>query len=1042
MRVSRCLGFLLAVALSGAVAGNRSLFAQSVPASLLEGLTWRMVGPSRGGRVLAVAGVSGNPNTYYFGAVAGGVWKTTDGGLSWNALFDHEPVSSIGAIAVAPSDPNIVYVGTGEACIRGDSSFGDGVYKSVDGGKSWTHLGLDDTRHIARIIVDPRDPNIVFVAALGHTYAPNTERGVFRSNDGGKTWQKVLYKNDETGAIDITFAPTNAHILYAALWDVYRTPWTLVSGGPGSGIYKSIDGGTSWTELRGNGLPSGVLGRIGISVSGEDPERVYALIEAEKGGLYRSDDGGGSWTLVNGDYNLRGRPWYYTHVFADPENADTVYVFNFVAIRSTDGGRTFEPLSTPHGDYHDVWIDPANAQRMIVGNDGGATISTDGGRDWSAENNQPTGQFYHVAADNEFFYHIYGSQQDAGTVGIATRTDHGGIGDSDWYGVAGGESGFIVPSPLDPNIVYAGSLYSTFTKFDRRTGQTKNISPWPVSLLNEPAANAKYRFGWTAPLEPSPGDPHVLYLGAQMLLKTTDEGMTWSEISPDLTRNDKAKQQSSGGPITQDNTTVEYYDQISSISESAVQKGLIWVGSDDGLIQLTKDGGAHWADVTPSHLPKWCMVSNVSASPADPSRAYASVDCHRLDDFHPYLFKTTDFGKTWSAIVEGLPQGSYLHVVKEDPKRKGLLYAGTETGVFVSFDDGMHWQSLQRNLPTSPVYDLVVHNDDLCLATHGRAFWILDDIEPLRQASADVAQSRAFLFTPRVAYRTNLGNMFTGGPRSIFAENPPAGAIVDYFLGGVSAPGTVTLEVLDAQGALVKKFQNPGNPHDGMNRFVWNLHYPGARNPEGSDSDLATMDGPAAIPGEYQVRLTVGGKSETEPLAVRIDPRVHESAEDLQKQFEQGIGIRDEVSKASAGVRQMRDVRKQLAALRKQLANNPQAKDVAAKAGAVEQEVETLEESITGWKVEPARYSLNYPPAADDKLTMLRLYSAGADGAPNEPSGQVLQMLTSQIDQALSKWDALQKQDLAALNDMIRKQNIAVVSAAPQTPGTGGAIEP
>jgi photosystem II stability/assembly factor-like uncharacterized protein len=1041
MRTSRWLEFVLGSLLFVIPGAVGSTAAQTIPTSLYQGLSWRLVGPFRGGRVLAVAGIPGNANTYYFGSVAGGVWKTTDGGLNWNPLFDHERVSSIGAIAVAPSDPNIVYVGTGEACIRGDSSFGDGVYKSVDGGKSWTHVGLDDTRHIARIIVDPHDPNIVFVAALGHTYGSNTERGVFRSGDGGKTWQKVLYKSDEAGAIDVTFAPTNPHILYAALWEVYRTPWTLVSGGPGSGIYKSIDGGTTWTHLQGHGLPNGVMGRVGISVSGADSERVYAMIEAENGGLYRSDDGGGNWTLINGDYDLRGRPWYYTHVFADPQNADTVYVFNFVAIRSTDGGKSFQPIFTPHGDYHDLWIDPANPQRMIVGNDGGATISTDGGKNWSAEDNQPTGQFYHVAADNEFFYHIYGSQQDRGTVGIATRTDHGGIGDSDWYSVAGGESGFILPSPLDPNIVYAGSLYSTFTRFDRRTGQTKNISPWPVSLLNQPAADAKYRFGWTAPMEISPSDPHTLYVGAQMLLKTSDDGMTWSEISPDLTRNDKSKQQSAGGPITQDNTTVEYYDQISFISESPVQKGVIWAGSDDGLIHVTKDGGTSWGEVTPSQSPNWCMVSTVFASPEDASNAYAAVDCHRLDDFRPYIFKTADFGKTWSEIVGDLPDGSYVHVVKEDPKRKGLLYAGTETGVFVSFDDGMHWQSLQLNLPTSPVYDLMVHDDDLCVATHGRAFWILDDIGALRQASAEVAQSAAFLFSPRIAYRTNLGNVFTGGPSSASAQNPPEGAIIDYFIGGTGAPGKMTLEILDSRGALVRTYVNPGHPHRGMNRFVWNLHYPGAENPEGSDSDLGTIDGPVAVPGQYQVRLTVGGKSETQPLEVKLDPRINVSAEDLQKQFDQGTRARAELSKASKGVRQMRNVRAQLAALSKQLANNAQAKDVVAKVNAVDKQIESLEESITGWKVEPNRYSLNYPPATDDKLTMLSFYSGGADGSPNQPSEQVLQMLGGEIDEALSKWDTLQKQDLAALNDMIRKQNIPVISPPAEKPGSGSTIQ-
>ncbi len=1030
MRVPRVMLLLLVTFVSPATSPYAVLHAQQLPQSLYQGMKWRLVGPFRGGRVEAVTGVPGIPNIYYFGTVAGGVWKTTDGGISWLPLFDKESVASIGAVAVAPSDPNIIYVGTGEACIRGDSSFGNGVYKSVDGGKTWTHLGLKDTRHIGRIIIDPHDANVVFVAALGHAYGPNTERGVFRSSDGGKTWEKVLYKNDETGAIDLAFAPTNAHIVYAALWEVYRTPWTLVSGGPGSGIYKSSDGGTTWKHIEGNGLPTGLLGRIGVSVSGADPDRVYAMIEASDGGLFRSDDGGANWTRVNGDYDLRGRPWYYTHVFADPRSVDTVYVFTFGAYRSTDGGKTFDMISTPHGDYHALWIDPRNPQRLIVGNDGGATISVDGGKNWTPENNQPTGQFYHVAADNEFFYHLYGSQQDAGTVGIASRTDHFAIGDPDWFGVAGGESGFILPSPLDSNIVYAGSLYSTFTRFDRRTGQVTNISPWPVSLLNQPAADVKYRFGWTAPMEISPNDPHVLYIGAQMVLKSSDDGMTWSEISPDLTRNDKSKQQSAGGPITQDNTTVEYYDQISTISESPLQKGLIWVGSDDGMIHLTKNGGKDWEDITPRQLPKWCMVSSVEASPNDAGGAYAAVECHRLDDYRPYLYKTSDFGKTWTKNVNGLPEASYVHVVKEDPKRKGLLYAGTETGIFISFDDGGSWQSLQLNLPTTPVYDLIVHDEDLAVATHGRAFWILDDVAPLRQSSGQAAQSGIYLFSPETAYRTNMGNVFTGGPSSARVDNPPSGAIIDYFL--KDAPkDPVTLEILDSHGGTVRKFVNPGSPHAGMNRFVWNLYYAGPGNPEGTDSDLGNLEGPLALPGTYQVQLTAAGRTEKAQLTVKLDPRVNVSQGDLQKQFDLAKKMEDEIGKANVGVREMRDVHTQLQELRKRLANSGQAKDALAKVEDVDKQLSTLEESITGWKIVPTRYSLNYPPAADDKLTMLYFYFEAADGAPNQPALDVFQLFAGEIDSALAKWKALEKEGLAALNEEMRKENLPAIFSAP-----------
>jgi photosystem II stability/assembly factor-like uncharacterized protein len=1016
-------------------------------------MKWRLVGPFRGGRVLAVTGVPGDATTFYFGGTGSGVWKTTNGGQDWTPLFDKQSVSAVGAIAVAPSDPNVIYVGTGEGCIRSTSSYGDGVYKSTDAGKTWTNIGLKDSRQIGRLIVHPKDPNVVLVAALGHEFGANAERGVFRTLDGGKSWERVLYRDDQTGAIDLSFDPTNPSIIFAALWQANRTPWGLTDGGPGSGLYKSTDGGATWRHLEGNGLPKGILGRIGVSAAGGDGSRVYALIEAEEGGLYRSDDGGEHWTRVNSDRNLFQRAWYYIHVFADPKNADVVYILNVRMYRSIDGGKTFTRVFVPHGDNHGLWIDPTNTQRMIEGNDGGATITFDGGKTWTRQDSQPTAQMYHVATDNAFPYRIYGDQQDNSSVGILSRGDLGVIGRWDWYPVGGGESGHFAPDPRDPNIVYGTGYMGQITRFDRSTGQVQELGEVADLTDGEGAANLKHRYQWTSPVVLSPHNPDVIYHGAEVLLKSTDRGMTWTAISPDLTRNDKAKEALAGGPIIYEDTGAEIYCTIFSIAPSALQKGLIWVGSDDGLIHVTRDEGGHWADVTPKEIPPFSRVSMIEASPRDPGTAYVAYDRHQNDDNRPYIFRTTDYGKTWAKITGGICDTCFVRVVREDPKRKGLLYAGTDTGVLVSFDDGGHWQSLQANLPTVPVHDLAVKDEELIAATHGRSFWILTGLAPLRQLSGDVAKAEAHLFAPAVAYRGPWGGGFR--PRGPAGENPPYGVIFDYSLKAAPAKDEeVTLEIFDSQGKSIRRFSShPKAPAAapevsdygetlggeeardklpiaaGTNRFVWDLRYahvppiPGYTESEYGQG----LVGPQVVPGKYRSRLTAGGKSQEVPLEIRLDPRMKTPQAELDKQFELRKKVYDRLVDMYTSVNHLRDLRAQLAAIRKRLGDDAAHKDVRDAATELSKKIDAAEAKLINPKLQGTQDTLNFGNGLDAKYALLGAAIESADTAPNQTEQETFDGLEPQAREALAGAKALLSKEADAFNELARKSGLGTV---------------
>jgi photosystem II stability/assembly factor-like uncharacterized protein len=981
----------------------------AVPESVIDAVEWRLIGPYRGGRVTTVTGVEGNPMRYYMGAAGGGVWKTENAGATWENLSDGSfEVGTIGAVAVAPSDHNVLYVGTGESPIRGvTTSHGNGVYKSTDAGKTWTHIGLKGAGQISRIEVHPGNADVAFVAVQGNIWAPSEERGIYRTVDGGKSWQAVLQVGPETGASDLSMDPTNPRILYAAMWEHGRKPWFIKSGGEAGGIFKTTDGGDSWEKLAG-GLP-GVVGKIGVDVSASNPQRVYAIVESEpeKGGLYRSDNAGKSWELIDSHRVLHTRAWYYNHITADPVDEDTVWIMNVPLMKSIDGGNSWKKIDGPHGDHHDLWINPDNNRNIINGNDGGATVTFDGGETWSSIMNQPTAQFYRVVTDNKFPYRIYGGQQDNSTVAIASRSFQGGIGEADHFAVGGGESAHIAFDPDDPRLIYATTINGTLTEYDTETQIRRSIIPYPESVYGKDARDLKYRANWNAPVAMSPHDSKIVYFGTQILLKSEDRGSTWEEISPDLTRNDPEKQGRNGGPLTPENVGAEFYNTIFYIVESAAEQGTIWVGSDDGLVHVTVNGGESWTDVSPPHKGE-AMINAIELSPHDAGTAYLAVTGFKLDDFKPYIYKTTDYGKRWKRIDRGLPKDTFVRVVREDPAQRGLLYAGTESGMFVSFNDGDDWQSLHLNLPPVPITDLQIRQDNLVASTQGRGFWVIDDLFVIRQAMADSADKPLHVYVPETTYMIGGG----GGGGTFEGKNPSRDVPLYYHIRDESDEA-LSVEILNTEGQVIRQYSSEENDHDrcrisnmdprrpftieyasnaqGMNRWAWDMRsesvhcIPEARL-------FAGFDGPTVAPGEYSARVSIGDVKETVTFKVALDPRLTANDAEIATWVQRLDEVREMLSGSLHGLEDVRTSRSQIEAL---LSDFPSDAELQAMGAAALEAIAKWESLITqlkhqtyededAWETLLAgqlRYLLNVidrtgPPVTDGAMIRLRDLSA------------------------------------------------------------------
>ena len=999
--------------------------AQNNDEKLYDALEYRLIGPFRGGRSAAVTGVPGEPNLFYFGATGGGVWKTENGGRTWENISDGYFGGSIGAIEVAKSDHNVIYAGGGEKTVRGNVSSGYGIWKTEDAGKTWTKAGLENSRHVPRIVTHPDDFNTVYAAVLGNIYKPTEERGVYKSTDGGKNWRKVLFSNSQSGAVDLIMDPNNSRILYASTWNVQRTPYSLSSGGEGSALWKSTDSGESWKEISKNkGFPQDTLGIIGVTVSPANSDRVWAIVEnKEKGGVYRSDDGGATWEHINDDRNLRQRAWYYTRIYADSKDEDIVYVLNVNYHKSTDGGKTFSSDRAPHGDHHDLWISQEDPQRMIIGDDGGAQVTYDGGETWSTYHNQPTAQFYRVTTDNAFPYRIYAAQQDNSTIRIRHRTEGNNINEEDWESTAGGESAHIAVDPENNDIVYGGSYGGFLTRYNHETGTQRSVSVWPDNPMGHGAEDLRYRFQWNFPIFFSPHDPDKLYTASNHLHVTTNEGESWEEISPDLTRNDKSKQKSSGGPITQDNTSIEYYSTIFAAAESPVKAGVLWTGSDDGLIHVSKDGGENWENVTPRGMPEWMMINSIEPSAFDAATAYVAGTRYKLGDFTPYLYKTSDYGKSWKKITNGIASEHFTRVLREDPEQEGLLYAGTETGMYISFDDGANWKAFQLNLPIVPITDLAIKENNLIVATQGRSLWIIDDLSLIHQL-AEVDKNSNILFQPKDSYRMDgsSSESLTAG------ENHPSGVITYFYLKDPKDK-KVSLSYLNSSNDTIQKFSTTDEKHklevtEGSNMHNWNMRGEGAEVLDGMILWWASTDAPQVVPGEYKVVLQIEDEVLTEKFKILPDANSEADIAGMQKQYDFISSVNKTVDRAHKSIRKMRNIEAQLEDFQKQYKGNSEVAPLLEKAEELSERLTEIENALYQTKNRSNQDPLNFPIKLTNKLAHLNSLVGMDDFPPTTQDIEVKNMLTAEINSELEKFDGLLDQEIQQFNKEFNEMDL------------------
>ena len=999
----------------------------------IPNLNWRSIGPYRGGRASSVTGVSNSDNTYYFGATGGGIWKTTDSGQNWRNISDGFFGGSIGAISASESDPNILYVGTGEKTVRGNVSPGyGGFWKSDDAGETWKKMNLDiDQVQVGRIAIHPKNPDIVYIAIIGDLFKDSNKRGVYKSTDGGKSWRQVLFSNERSGAVDITIDKNNPRIIFASTWNIRRTPYSLESGGEGSGLWKSTDGGETWKNISDNeGLPSGIWGISGVSVSPVNSKKVFALIENKEGGLFRSDDGGSSWEKVNEDRNLRQRAWYYTRVYADTQNENRVYVMNVSFWRSEDGGKSFDRYRTPHGDHHDLWIDPENNKRLIVADDGGAQVSSDDANNWSTYMNQPTAQYYRVATDNSFPYNILVAQQDNSTQRVPHRVNSGGISERDWERSAGGESAHLAAKPDNPDIVYGGSYGGYLTRLDHSTGEVRSVNVWPNNPMGHGAEDMKFRFQWNFPIFFSPHDPNKLYTTSNRFHVTYNEGEKWEVFSPDLTRNEKEKLGPSGGPITKDNTAVEYYATIFAACESPYEKDLLWAASDDGLIHLSRDGGKNWEDVTPVNSPKYLMWNSVEPDPFVKGGLYAAGTLYKTGDFQPYMYKTKDYGKTWEKITNGIPNNHFTRVLRADPNKEKLLYAGTESGMYISFDDGISWNSFQLNLPLVPITDLTIKNNNLIAATQGRSLWLIDDLTPLHQLNKEVNNASMKLFKPIDSYR--MGSPGRGTPRNA-GKNHHNGVEVFFNIDDkiLDENTSVSLEFLDNEKKLIKKYDNQSDENaldinGEKNSFVWNMRYDDAKGFDGLIMWAASLRGPIASPGQYYVKLTVNEKSEEQSFNILKDPRSNSTDEDLKEQFDFLLSVRDKVSDIHQTIIDIRSSRSQLIDLKSKISDK--YPDMENSISDVISRITLIEEKLYQTKNRSGQDPLNFPIRLNNKLAHLTSVASVGNFKPTDQMYNVRDELIGLIDKELKMWEDIKENDLVKLNSTILENNIQLIT--------------